>query len=77
MHVNVRLAHEVFLEPEIPCARSHECEGRRRRLQEAAESGIDLVDVELRSGFDDVVAARAGRGLVVSFHDLAGVPDRG
>jgi len=49
-------------------------EGRRRRLREAAESAIDLVDVELRSGFDDVVAARAGQGLVVSFHDLAGVP---
>ncbi|MCG6928420.1 MAG: shikimate dehydrogenase [Acidobacteria bacterium] len=49
-------------------------EGRRRRLREAAESEIDLVDVELRAGFDDVVAARAGRGLVVSFHDLAGVP---
>ena len=50
-------------------------EGRRRRLREAAESAVDLVDVELRSGFDDVVASRAGRGLVVSFHDLAGVPE--
>jgi 3-dehydroquinate dehydratase/shikimate dehydrogenase len=50
-------------------------EGRRRRLREAAESGIDLVDVELRSGFDDVIAARAGRGLVVSFHDTAGMPE--
>ncbi len=49
-------------------------EGRRRRLLEAARSGVDLVDVELRSGFDDVIALRAGRGLVVSFHDLAGMP---
>ena len=50
-------------------------EGRRRQLWEAAESGIDLVDVELRSGFDDVIAARAGRGLVVSFHDVVGMPE--
>ena len=50
-------------------------EGRRRRLREAAESGFDLVDVELRSGFDDVMAARTGRGLVVSFHDVVGMPE--
>jgi 3-dehydroquinate dehydratase/shikimate dehydrogenase len=49
-------------------------EGRRRRLLEAARSEVDLVDVELRSGFDDVVALRAGRGLVVSRHDLDAMP---
>jgi 3-dehydroquinate dehydratase/shikimate dehydrogenase len=52
-----------------------DAEGRRRRLREAAESAVDLVDVELRAGFDEVIAARAGRGLVVSHHDLAGVPE--
>jgi 3-dehydroquinate dehydratase/shikimate dehydrogenase len=32
------------------------------------------VDVELRSGFEDVIEAKAGRGLVLSFHDLSGLP---
>jgi 3-dehydroquinate dehydratase/shikimate dehydrogenase len=50
-------------------------EGRRRILREGAEKGFDLIDVELRSGLDDLMAARAGRGLVVSFHDLEGVPE--
>jgi 3-dehydroquinate dehydratase/shikimate dehydrogenase len=48
---------------------------RRRLLLEAAERGFDLVDVEARAGFDDVVAARKGRGLVLSWHDTAGTPD--
>ena len=47
---------------------------RRRLLRDAVERGFDLVDVELRSGFDDVMAAKAGRGLVVSFHDQGGMP---
>jgi 3-dehydroquinate dehydratase/shikimate dehydrogenase len=50
-------------------------EGRRRLLGQAAKRGFDLVDVELRSGFRDVIEARAGRGLVLSFHDLQGLPD--
>jgi 3-dehydroquinate dehydratase/shikimate dehydrogenase len=50
-------------------------EGRRRLLRQAVERGFDLVDVELRSGFDDVIAAKAGDGLVLSFHDLEGLPD--
>ncbi len=50
-------------------------EGRRCLLREAVERGFDLVDVELRSGFDDVIAAKAGDGLVLSFHDLEGLPD--
>ncbi len=50
-------------------------EGRRRVLRDAVERGVDLVDVELDSGFDDVITAKAGRGLVVSFHDFEGLPD--
>jgi 3-dehydroquinate dehydratase / shikimate dehydrogenase len=50
--------------------------GRRRLLLEAVERGFDLVDVEARAGFvDDVVAARKGRGLVLSWHDMEGTPD--
>jgi 3-dehydroquinate dehydratase/shikimate dehydrogenase len=52
-----------------------DAEGRHLRLKAAAARGFDLVDVELRSGFRDVIEARAGRGLVVSFHDLEGLPD--
>lgn len=50
-------------------------DGRREVLRQAVEKGFELVDVELFSGFDDVMEAKAGRGLVVSFHDFAGVPD--
>ena len=49
-------------------------EGRRRLLREAVERGVDMVDVEHRAGFDDVVKAKAGHGLVLSFHDLEGTP---
>jgi 3-dehydroquinate dehydratase/shikimate dehydrogenase len=52
-----------------------DAEGRHLRLKEAAARGFDLVDVELRSGFTDVIQARAGRGLVVSFHDLEALPE--
>jgi 3-dehydroquinate dehydratase/shikimate dehydrogenase len=48
---------------------------RRRLLAEALERGFDLVDVEARAGFDDLVASRAGRGIVLSWHDLEGTPD--
>jgi 3-dehydroquinate dehydratase/shikimate dehydrogenase len=48
---------------------------RRRVLAEAVERGFDLVDVEARAGFDDVTAAKAGRGLVLSWHDFEGTPD--
>ena len=50
-------------------------EGRRRLLRQAVERGVDLVDVELSSGFDDLIAAKAGDGLVLSVHDLEGIPD--
>jgi 3-dehydroquinate dehydratase/shikimate dehydrogenase len=52
-----------------------DAESRRRRLREAVDLGFDLVDVEYRAGFDDVVAAKAGRGLVLSFHDFEGTPE--
>jgi len=48
---------------------------RRELLLEAVARGFDLVDVEARSGFDDVVAAKRGHGLVLSWHDTAGTPD--
>jgi 3-dehydroquinate dehydratase/shikimate dehydrogenase len=52
-----------------------DAEARRRLLAEAVARGYDLVDVEARSGFADVVASKAGRGLVLSWHDLEGVPE--
>jgi 3-dehydroquinate dehydratase/shikimate dehydrogenase len=48
---------------------------RRALLRQAAEREFDLVDVEARAGFDDVVAARKGRGLVLSWHDTERTPD--
>ena len=48
---------------------------RRRLLSEAVARGFDLVDVELRSGFEDVIASKAGRGLVLSWHDFEGTPE--
>ena len=48
---------------------------RREVLAAAVARGFDLVDVEARAGFDDVAAAKAGRGLVLSWHDFAGTPD--
>jgi len=48
---------------------------RRRLLSEAVGRGFDLVDVEARAGFTDVVASKAGRGLVLSWHDFEGTPE--
>lgn len=50
-------------------------QARRRLLSEAASRGFDLVDVEARSGFADVIASLAGRGLVLSWHDFEGTPE--
>ena len=52
-----------------------DAQARRRLLAEAASRGFDLVDVEARSGFEDVIASKAGRGLVLSWHDFEGTPD--
>lgn len=49
-------------------------EERKRILMEALERGAEYVDVEWRARFDDLIAARRGRGIIVSSHDFAGVP---
>src|SRR5262249_12857953 len=48
---------------------------RRMTLLEAVKRGFDYVDIEYASGLMDVMIEKAGRGLVVSHHDLAGTPD--
>ena len=48
--------------------------GRRALLLEAAKRGFDYVDVGYKSGFLDVIGEKAGKGLVVSYHDLEGTP---
>ncbi|PYQ13050.1 MAG: shikimate dehydrogenase [Acidobacteria bacterium] len=48
---------------------------RRMTLLEAVKRGFDYVDVEYRSAFVDVMVEKAGRGLVVSYHDLKGTPE--
>jgi 3-dehydroquinate dehydratase/shikimate dehydrogenase len=47
---------------------------RRLTLLEAVKRGFDYVDVEYRSAFVDVMVEKAGRGLIVSYHDLKGTP---
>jgi 3-dehydroquinate dehydratase / shikimate dehydrogenase len=48
---------------------------RRLTLLEGVKRGFDYVDVELRSGFLDVMVEKVGEGLIVSHHDVAGMPD--
>jgi 3-dehydroquinate dehydratase/shikimate dehydrogenase len=48
--------------------------GRRALLRQAVEMGFELVDVEARAGFDEIVEAKAGRGLVLSWHDFDRTP---
>jgi 3-dehydroquinate dehydratase/shikimate dehydrogenase len=47
---------------------------RRLALLEGVKRGYDYVDIEHRSGLVDVMREKAGRGLVVSYHDLEGMP---
>jgi len=47
---------------------------RRLMLLEAVKRGFDYVDVEYTSGLLDVMIEKAGRGLVVSHHDLLATP---
>jgi 3-dehydroquinate dehydratase / shikimate dehydrogenase len=47
---------------------------RRLTLLEAAKRGFDYVDVEADSGYFEVIGEKAGRGLIVSHHDLSGTP---
>ena len=48
---------------------------RRLTLLEAVKRGFDYVDVELRSGFMDVMVEKVGEGLIVSHHDIRGMPE--
>lgn len=47
---------------------------RHALIHEAVRRGFDYVDVEYRSGFFDVMTEKAGKGLIVSFHDMKGTP---
>ena len=47
---------------------------RHQLLHEAVRRGYDYVDVEYRSGFFDLMTEKAGKGLIVSFHDMTGTP---
>lgn len=49
-------------------------EERRRILAEAIALGADLVDVEWRANFTDLLAATGGRRIVLSHHEFSGVP---
>lgn len=52
-----------------------EPETRRILLLEAAKRGYDWVDIEHRQAFPEVVLEKAGRGLILSHHDLEGTPE--
>jgi 3-dehydroquinate dehydratase/shikimate dehydrogenase len=47
---------------------------RHALLHEAVRRGYDYVDVEYRSGFFDIITEKAGKGLIVSYHDMTGTP---
>ncbi len=62
--------------PESEGGRWHDTETRRRMtLLEAVKRGFDYVDVEYRSDFLDVMVEKSGNGLIVSWHDVLGMPD--
>jgi 3-dehydroquinate dehydratase/shikimate dehydrogenase len=48
---------------------------RPRLLLEAIRRGFDYVDIEHRSALTELMAAKAGRGLVISIHDFEGTPE--
>ncbi|HET7619948.1 MAG TPA: type I 3-dehydroquinate dehydratase [Vicinamibacterales bacterium] len=49
-------------------------EERRRLLADAASLGAEFIDVEWDAGFEPLIAARRGRGVIVSLHDFDGMP---
>jgi 3-dehydroquinate dehydratase/shikimate dehydrogenase len=49
-------------------------EERKRLLADALALGAEYVDIEWRAHFDDLIASRGGRHVVLSSHDFAGVP---
>lgn len=50
-------------------------EERWRLLSDAQLGGAEFIDVEWKANFFELVERRRGRGVVVSHHDFAGVPD--
>ena len=48
---------------------------RKEMLLEACKRGFEYVDMEHRTPIFEVLAAKAGKGLVLSFHDLVATPD--
>lgn len=49
-------------------------EERIRLLEQALELGAEYVDMEWGATFGDLVRQHGGRGIVLSMHDFAGVP---
>lgn len=49
-------------------------EERHRILADAIDSDAEYVDLEFAAGFEDLIARRQGRGVVVSMHDFRGIP---
>lgn len=49
-------------------------EERHRLLRDAQQLGAEYIDVEWKAGFDDLIHARVGQGIVLSMHDFDGVP---
>jgi len=49
-------------------------EERKRILGHALDAGADYVDVEVRAGFDALIARTRGKRIVLSLHDFEGVP---
>jgi 3-dehydroquinate dehydratase/shikimate dehydrogenase len=47
---------------------------RKAILAAALHQGAEYVDIEFKAGFDDLIALRRGRGIVISSHDFDGVP---
>src|SRR5579864_7043124 len=45
-------------------------EERRRLLVQARSLGAEYVDLEWKARWDDLVAERGGRGIVLSMHDF-------
>ncbi len=49
-------------------------EERRRILRRALDLGAEWVDLEWRAGFEELIAARQGRNVVLSSHDFNETP---
>src|SRR5437867_2907932 len=50
-------------------------EARKAILASACALGADFVDIEWRARFADLIAARDGRGVVLSAHDFGALPN--